>query len=179
MATSDSVPEADLADGDQLPDDNNVTSRTVSPDAVKRPGDSHLASGEEQGDSHLEGLAVESLSLAGNTDEGGPWDGSQCEDGAQDRLSHSGTDSEEVGSLPESSASVHSAVSGTSSYLCGERGQSEVRRLVRRSLEKQRKEQVRRTRPKKETKRVAAGGHKREKRGHKVKIKEVLQGGFF
>lgn len=95
------------------------------------------------------------------------------------RSSEESDDSEREGSLLGGCASVFSAASGTSSYLYGDKGQSEVRHLVHRSLQKKQKEQARRTHPKKETKRVAAGSQKRDKKVHKMKIKESLEAGFF
>ena len=75
--------------------------------------------------------------------------------------------------------SVVSGASVTSSYLHGEDGPAQVRRLVHRTLQKKQKEQQRQTRPKKEMKRAAAGSQRREKRAHKMKIKESLNVDFF
>ena len=66
-----------------------------------------------------------------------------------------------------------------SSYLYGEAGQHNLRRLVRRSIVKKQKEQLRVNRPKKETKRVAAGGEKRQRKSHKTKLKQSLDANYF
>ena len=103
-------------------------------------------------------------------------EGPQLPPGRDDGGSDGSTDVEEDGDH----VSITSGVSVTSSYLHGEQGQAEVRRLVYRSLVKKQKVQQRQTRSKKEANRVAAGGQKREKRtAHKVKIKESLDVGFF
>lgn len=95
---------------------------------------------------------------------------------SEDESESDSTDS----SLPGDTASVVSGASSVApSYIYTEEGASQMRRLVHRSLVKRQKEQQRLTRPKKETKRVAAGSQKREKRAHKMKIKESLSVGFF
>ncbi len=80
--------------------------------------------------------------------------------------------------LPVDTMSVASGASIASSYLHGEEGPAQVRHLVHCNLLKKQKEQRRLTRPK-ESKRVAAGSQRREKRAHKIKIKESLEVDFF
>lgn len=81
---------------------------------------------------------------------------------------------------PLDSVSVFSGASVASSYLHGEQGQADIRRLVRQTLSKKQKAQRRCCRSKKEMNRVAAGGQRREKKtDHKMKIKESLDVGFF
>lgn len=132
-----------------------------------------------------EGDDTDEEGMAENTDDGtnGVLDKPSIEPfplarGAEGIL-HLEDSQEESSETDEDLVSVVSAASATSSYLHGEQAEGEVRRLVSRSLHKKQKEQARRTRPKKETKRVAAGGQRRDKRAHKMKIQESLKDGFF
>ena len=131
--------------------------------------------------SHLEASAgaLGALTLTSNSEEGGVV-GDTCEL-ERHVVSSEDSSSEEGGGESEGEGASCSAsvVSGTSSYLHTEQGRSEVRQLVHHNLRRKQKELVRMTRPKKEIKRVAAGSQKRDKRAHKIKIKESLQSDFF
>lgn len=78
------------------------------------------------------------------------------------------------------SVSICSAASAASSFLHGgKEGETSVQRLVRRNILKKQKELARLTRPRKESKRVAAGSQNRDRKAQKRKIKESLEVEFF
>lgn len=76
--------------------------------------------------------------------------------------------------------SMSCASTTATSYLHGENAEATIRHLVHLSLVKKQKEQLQRHRPKKESKRAAAGGHRRERKSGKVKKQAItLDTDFF